>query len=154
MTIPIFSFHHHHHARLPPPPSSTPATAYVWANPGQGRRLHVTPTTTSTTTPTTHLDPATTPKLRPSSMPPHPNDDPDDTPDNAPQSCHITCQLRPLTTPCHPIDILNNATSPRRHPKQRHVMTLPIERHHRHVATEWKQQEVGTVGKDGRGGRM
>jgi len=29
-----------------------------------------------------------------------------------------------------------------------------IEHHHRHVTTEWKREEVGMVGKDGRGERM
>ena len=102
VTIPTFSFHHHHHhAWLPLPPSSTPATAHVWANPGRGRRRHVTPTMT----PTTHLNPATTPKLR------HPDNNPNDTPDDAPQSHHVSCQLCPSTMPRHPNNIPNDATS-------------------------------------------
>ena len=62
----------------------------------------------------------------------------------------------PPTTPLNPATsaAVDDATSPRQHPKRRHITTPPIECHHRHVATEWKQQEVGTVGKDGQGGRM
>ena len=121
VTIPTFSFHHHHHAQLPPPPSSTPATAHVWANPGRGRRRHVTPTTN----PTTHLDPATTPKLRPSSMPRHPDDNPDDAPDDAPQYRHITRQLRPSTMPRHPDDVANDATSRHRPSSTTTATSLP-----------------------------
>ena len=147
VTIPTFSFHHHHH---PPPPPRAAATAAV-EHPGDCPRVGQPGAGSST--------------------PRHPDDDPNIDPNDAPRPRHDpqTASLvdatsprrrsrrrprrRPSIPPRHPPTTpVDNATSPRRRPKRRHVTTPPIERHHRHVATEWKQQEVGTVGKDGWGG--
>jgi len=84
---------------------------------------------------------------------------------NLPRHRPLTRPTTPTNPPRHrkmtpPNSAQKPATSPLNNTRdRRHVMTAnnndatQIEHHHHHVTTEWKREEVGMVGKDGRGKR-
>jgi hypothetical protein len=79
---------------------------------------------------------------------------PNDTNDNANDATSLAPNDTKTTTPDDTTSPAAN-DAPNDAQQQRHVTTPlthrthPIECHHRHVATESKQQEVGMVGMDG-----
>ena len=168
VTSPIFSHYHHYH---PPPPLCTATTATIkhpsdcslLGQPGVSLSTPPSPNDTATNaTSPHHLAPNNANKLpddTDNAMSPatnNANDNATSSPlpplpghqqqqQQPPNIDHTDRHITTSTTTCVIHDHRHVTTAA-------HVLNAPhIGRHHRHITTKQKQQEVGIVGKDGQG---